>query len=68
MRENHCDFQKLPAEAFDATLVCAHCRGRIPPSAAVTFEGADYVWHFCGSDCLAVWCEKMLREPDEPKG
>lgn len=48
----------LPRERLGAMLVCEHCRGRIPASAAVTFEGSDYVRHFCGADCLARWCEK----------
>ena len=35
----------------------------IPASVAVTFEGSDYVRHFCGSDCLADWCERrVMRE------
>lgn len=48
---------KLPDEALGGTLVCAQCQGKIPASAAVTFEGSDYVRHFCGGDCLADWCK-----------
>ena len=47
---------RLPRQRLGATLTCSHCGGRIPASAAVTFEGSDYVRHFCGEDCLAGWC------------
>lgn len=56
-----CDLRHgdLPADALGETLVCEQCDGRIPASAAVTFEGSDYVRHFCGRDCLAGWCEGL---------
>lgn len=38
-----------------ATLTCAACRAEVPESAAHTFEGEDYVQHFCGLDCLSSW-------------
>jgi hypothetical protein len=52
---------KLARGALGETLVCAQCRGTIPASAAVTFEGSDYVRHFCGGDCLADWCRSALE-------
>lgn len=57
-----CDLHagRLPRKALGETLVCARCGGRIPASAAVTFEGSDYVRYFCGSDCLAGWCDGVL--------
>ena len=30
---------------------CSVCHKEIPLSAAFTPEGADYVGHFCGSEC-----------------
>lgn len=51
----------MPAEAFARPLDCPRCGGKIPASAAVTFEGSDYVRFFCGRDCLAGWCERMQR-------
>lgn len=45
-----------PRKLMGKTLVCDQCGGRIPASAAATFEGSDYVRHFCGRDCLAGWC------------
>ncbi len=58
-----CDLHRadFPAEAFARPLDCPRCGGKIPASAAVTFEGADYVRFFCGRDCLAGWCERMHR-------
>lgn len=55
-----CDWHagNLQRPALGVTLVCGECGGRIPASAAVTFEGSDYVRHFCGPDCLADWCAK----------
>jgi len=41
------------------TLVaCAACLTEIPADVALSFEGPDYVQHFCGLDCLAIWKEK----------
>lgn len=51
---------ELRNAAFDVAIVCPHCDGTIPSSAALTFDGNDYVWHFCGHDCLALWCDAML--------
>lgn len=45
-------------EALGTSLVCGKCGGGIPASAAITFEGSDYVRHFCGEDCLADWCAR----------
>lgn len=56
---------KIPGDALGETLVCEQCGGRIPASAAVTFEGADYVRYFCGPDCLAGWCEHV--QPHAPR-
>lgn len=63
-RMKHCDLHgsPLPPEAFNGVLSCEHCNAEIPLSAAVTFEGSDYVWHFRGQDCLAKWCEKTRAE------
>lgn len=34
---------------------CDVCHKDIPVSAAMTAEGADYVWHFCGKSCYEKW-------------
>jgi len=48
----------LTAEALDTPIQCRHCDAKVPASAAIAFDGADYVRHFCGEDCLAQWCQK----------
>jgi len=60
----HCDLhgRRLPPEEINGVLICQHCRGSIPLGAALSYEGSDYVWHFCGQDCLATWCEKTGAE------
>ncbi|HUW51278.1 MAG TPA: DUF3330 domain-containing protein [Sulfuricella sp.] len=49
-------------------LTCEFCRVVIPESAAVTFEGADYVIHFCGLDCLEIWKTNQPAKILEPGG
>lgn len=38
---------------------CAVCLVEIPADVALSFEGPDYVQHFCGLDCLATWKKKQ---------
>lgn len=40
------------------TVACAACLVEIPSDVALSFEGPDYVHHFCGLDCLGVWKKK----------
>jgi len=37
---------------------CAVCLAEIPSDVALSFEGPDYVQHFCGLSCLDVWKQK----------
>lgn len=46
------------AEPF---LHCDVCLKEIPGSAANSFEGPDYVYHFCGAECYARW-EKQNQQ------
>jgi len=39
-------------------VACAACLTEIPGDVALSFEGPDYVQHFCGLDCLAAWKQK----------
>ena len=36
-------------------IQCEVCLNDIPGSVGVTVEGADYVHHYCGLECLARW-------------
>jgi hypothetical protein len=42
------------------TIPCRTCVLEIPESVAHSLEGTDYVLHFCGLQCYALW-----RETDE---
>jgi hypothetical protein len=46
---------------------CAVCMVEIPASVALSDEGADYIQHFCGLDCLDSWKrEKGSESPPDP--
>lgn len=34
---------------------CELCLTEIPASVAQSYEGPDYVHHFCGLECLGKW-------------
>lgn len=36
-------------------LQCEMCMKEVPASVAQSFEGIDYVHHFCGLECLGLW-------------
>lgn len=38
---------------------CNLCLTEIPASVAESFEGTDYVHHFCGLECLGKWQAKQ---------
>lgn len=38
---------------------CEVCLKEVPASVAQNFEGADYLHHFCGLDCLGLWRENI---------
>jgi len=50
---------RLSQDAIDMPIECKRCGDHVPASVATALEGADYLWHFCGEDCLAEWCEKF---------
>ncbi|MDA9271946.1 DUF3330 domain-containing protein [bacterium] len=43
---------------------CKTCCLKIPKSAAMTDEGADYVWYFCGINCYEKWLNKQNNSSD----
>ncbi|VAW83300.1 hypothetical protein MNBD_GAMMA16-410 [hydrothermal vent metagenome] len=47
----------------DALLSCDVCLNEIPASVAQSLEGSDYVHHFCGADCFALWQSPKGRAP-----
>jgi len=36
---------------LEAAIECDYCHTRIAATVALSFEGADYVYHFCGPQC-----------------
>lgn len=52
---------QLPQKALDMPIECSRCGSKVPSSTALSLEGADYLRHFCGPDCLAQWCRKGTR-------
>jgi len=59
MSECKLDHTTPPSQdALDRPIRCRHCGSPIPASSALHSEGADYIRHFCGEDCLARWCSE----------
>jgi hypothetical protein len=44
-------------KVLETPIECNHCHTQIPATVALSFEGADYIYHFCGPQCLDVWCK-----------
>ncbi|WP_220635339.1 hypothetical protein [Georgfuchsia toluolica] len=42
----------LKPAALDIPIECDHCHTRIYAAVATSFEGADYLYHFCGPQCI----------------
>ena len=53
-----------PPEALETAIECEYCRTRIPATVALSFEGADYIYHFCGPQCLETWCNAAIRHDE----
>lgn len=53
--------EKIPE---DALIACEICRKEVPLSEAKVPEATDYVAHFCGLECYAVW-QKDSASADE---
>ena len=45
------------SKALETAIECDHCHTKIPAAVALNFEGADYIYHFCGPQCIAAWCK-----------
>lgn len=42
-------------------ISCEICLKEIPADLTHSFEGPDYVHHFCGLDCLGKWHEQTKK-------
>lgn len=56
--------QILPCDEDEACEVvsCSVCLAEVPVSVAESFEGPDYVQHFCGLDCLEQWRKQTNKK------
>ncbi len=57
-----CDCSLAPIEdreskALETPIECGRCHAKLPATAAFNFEGADYIYYFCGPQCLDAWCK-----------
>lgn len=43
-------------------MSCSLCMKEMPHDLAHTFEGPDYVHHFCGLECYRRWQEQQSAE------
>lgn len=43
-------------------LTCEQCNREIPASTGHTAEGREYIYHFCGVECLNAWKRKQRQE------
>jgi hypothetical protein len=50
----------------EATIACDICLKEIPKSVALSEEGQEQVYHFCGADCYEKW--KAKSETKEKSG
>jgi len=48
---------QLTPDALKIPIVCDYCHTEIPATVALSFEGADYIYEFCGPLCLDAWCK-----------
>lgn len=46
--------------AQETPFNCEHCHAKIPATVALSFEGADYVYHFCGPQCFEAWSKTAI--------
>ncbi len=49
----------LKSTALETPFDCEYCHAKIPSSVAISFDGTDYIYHFCGPRCIEAWCMKL---------
>ncbi|MDH5231145.1 MAG: DUF3330 domain-containing protein [Gammaproteobacteria bacterium] len=45
-------------------LACDICLKEIPDSVDSTFEGDDYISHFCGLECYDQWQQQKAQKEE----
>lgn len=49
-------------------VACEICMKEIPRDVAKSFEGEEYVLHFCGLECYSRWQQQAQQENEKNKG
>lgn len=49
-------------------VACKVCMKQIPKDVAKSFEGDEYVLHFCGLECYAQWQQQEQQENKKKNG
>ena len=50
------------------SLSCEVCMKEIPKTVSQSYEGPDYVFYFCGSNCFDKWeHQRNTKVPEEKK-
>jgi len=52
-------------ENDDDKVNCCVCSSQVPHSVALSFEGEDYVYWFCGADCHEKWRHEHHEHDDQ---
>ena len=39
----------------EAPIECERCHAEIPATVALSFEGSEYLYYFCGPACFDAW-------------
>jgi len=47
--------RNVESAALGTPIECKHCHTEIAATVALNLEGADYIYHFCGPQCLEAW-------------
>ena len=51
-----------PQKHKDDLVTCEICLKEIPVSEAKSEEASDYVAHFCGLECYAIWNAQQQKD------
>ncbi|MFN3398190.1 MAG: DUF3330 domain-containing protein [Sulfurimicrobium sp.] len=59
MTHEGADIEPCASDDVCEMVQCEVCMMEVPVSVSQSFEGTDYVHHFCGLECLGLWRENL---------
>lgn len=59
MTHEGADIEPCTSDDVCEVVQCEVCMMEVPASVSLSFEGTDYVHHFCGLECLGLWRENQ---------